>query len=747
MYLAGPNMWTYRSVIEAWLDIGDLEQFPSNKLPGFTERLTSWLPGLIEHRCGVGERGGFVRRLHEGTWAAHILEHVVLELQNLAGMPTGFGKTRKAAEPSLYKMAFRTRQEHVGRAALDAGRELLLAAINDTSFDLKTAVARLIEMVDSFCLGPSTMHIVQAATDQAIPWIRLNEGNLVQLGYGNKQRRIWTAETDQTSAIAEGICSDKDLTKSLLKSCGVPVPEGCLVYSAEQAWGAAQEIGLPVAVKPYNANHGRGVSLDLNTEADVSAAFKLAEQKGDGSSIIVEQFIPGVEHRVLVVGKKVVAVAAGETTWVIGNGTSSILELIEHQINSDPRRGEAEEFPLSKLGAHDLEIILELERQGFSIDDIPQQDQRVLIQRNGNVGIDVTDQIHPDIAAKVTLAARIVGLDVAGIDLVVEDISKPLNIQRGAIIEVNAGPGLLAHIKPAVGQARPIGEAIIQHLFPNTLQGVTKGPEESGFGSTGESVQDRRRNASEPNYGRIPLVGVVQTAGSNSGSGLISRLIAHLIHVSGKHVGLACDTGIYLDHRQIDNKNGITWQAGQRLLMNRSIEAAVFENSLSLILSEGLAYDRCTVGVVSEMNSDNPDLVKFFIDDEDKLFNVIRTQIDVILPDGVAVLNADNPRIVALADLCDGKVIFYGSNPTLDAIIQHRNAGERVVFLRDNTIVLANGEAETALLPLSSLKPAKAKQPNNVMAAIAAAWALNIAPELIEAGLRTFESNPKKTLY
>jgi len=310
-YLRGPNIWTYRPVIEAWVEIGELEQYPSNTIPGLTDRLTTWLPSLIEHRCGVGERGGFIERLHEGTWAAHILEHVVLELQNLAGMRTGFGKTRKAAEPSLYKMAFRTRQEQVGRAALEAGRELLLAAIENTAYDVAANVAKLRELVDSLCLGPSTAHIVDAASNRLIPWMRLNDGNLVQLGYGNQQRRIWTAETDQTSAIAESISTDKDLTKSLLKSCGVPVPEGALVHSAEEAWDAAQDIGLPVALKPYDGNHGRGVSLDLNTQADVHAAFKLADRKGGGSAVIVEQFIPGNEHRVLVVGKKVVAVAAG----------------------------------------------------------------------------------------------------------------------------------------------------------------------------------------------------------------------------------------------------------------------------------------------------------------------------------------------------------------------------------------------------------------------------------------------------
>ncbi|PRC91247.1 cyanophycin synthetase [Solimicrobium silvestre] len=715
-YLRGPNIWTYRPVIEAWVDIGDLENHPSNTLPGFNDRLIAWLPSLIEHRCGVGERGGFIERLHTGTWAAHVLEHIVLELQNLAGMRTGFGKTRKAAEPSLYKMAFRTRQEQVGRAALVAGRELLLAAIENTAYDVTAKVAELSSLVDSLCLGPSTAHIVDAATTRSIPWLRLNDGNLVQLGFGNKQRRIWTAETDQTSAIAESISSDKDLTKSLLKSCGVPVPEGSLVHSAEEAWEAAQDIGLPVVVKPYDGNHGRGVSLDLKNEADVIAAFKLADRKGDGSAVIVEQFIPGNEHRVLVVGKKVVAVAAGEAAWVTGDGKSNIIELVDSQINSDPRRGTTEEFPLNALGPQNgAEIILELERQGFTAYDIPTEGHRVLIQRNGNVAFDVTDQIHPSIAAIATLAARVVGLDVAGVDLVVEDISKPLNSQRGAVIEVNAGPGLLAHLKPASGLPRPIGTAIIDHLFPND-------------GS-----------------GRIPIIGVTEASGST----LIARLIAHLIHVSGKHVGLACSTGLYLDHRQIDSKNGINWDAGQRLLINRSIDAAVFETSHRMILSEGLVYDKCAVGVVSEIteNLNTADLSEFYITDHDKLFNIVRTQIDVILPSGVAVLNAANPRIVEMAELCDGTVIFYGDNPTLAAIIKHRAEGERVVFLRDNTIVLANGEQETALLPLSSLKPTKAAQPANVMAAVAAAWALNISPELIEAGLRTFESNPKKTHY
>lgn len=712
-HLRGPNIWTYRPVIEVCLDIGALEDLPSNAIPGLYERLTAALPGLIEHRCGVGERGGFLERLREGTWAGHILEHVVLELQNMAGMRTGFGQTRSTDQVGVYKMAFRTRQEQVGRAALQLGRDLLMALIEDQAFELQGKLAELHEMVDALCLGPSTAHIVDAATERKIPSIRLTEGNLVQLGHGAAQHRIWTAETDRTSAIAESIASDKDLTKTLLQSCGVPVPEGSLVRSAEEAWEEAQEIGVPVVIKPYDGNHGRGVSLNLMTEADVVAAYHLAARKGDSKSVIVERFITGNEHRVLVVGKQVVAAARGESLWVVGDGKTSVKQLVNSQINTDPRRGTTEEFPLNTIDPEvGAEIILELKRQGMDAHSIPLDGQKVLIQPNGNVAFDVTDKIHPEVARVAALAARIVGLDIAGIDLVTDDISLPLEQQRGAIIEVNASPGLLAHLKPADGQPRPIGAAIIAHLFA---------AEESG---------------------RIPIVGV---AGSH-GTSLISSLIACILSISGKHTGLACSHGLFLDQRQVVKTDCVKWDAGQRLLLNRSVQAAVFETNARMILTDGLAYDKCTVGVVTDMDG-HADLAEFYITQPDQMFKVLRTQIDVVLSHGSAVLNATNPQVVELAELCDGKVIFYGLDASLDVIVQHRKQGERVVFLRDSSIVLAQGAQETALLPLSSLKPAKAEQPESVMAAVAAAWALDISPELIGAGLRTFNSTPTRTSY
>lgn len=709
-HLRGPNIWTYRPVIEAWLDIGELEDCPSNTLPGFTERLTRWLPGLVEHHCGVGHRGGFIERLHSGTWAGHILEHVVLELQNLAGMKTGFGKTRSTGEHGIYKMAFRTRDETVGRAALEAGHALMMAAINDTPFDLAATVRGLTELVDRWCLGPSTAHIVDAATDRRIPSIRLTEGNLVQLGHGAAQRRIWTAETDRTSAIGEGIASDKDLAKTLLASCGVPVPEGALVRSAAEAWEEAQDIGLPVVLKPVDGNHGRGVTLNLMTEPEVTAAYAIASEAGDSSAVLVERFIPGNEHRLLVVGRQVVAAARGESLWVTGDGASTVLQLCDSQINTDPRRGESEEHPLGRVDPRDHEIMLDLKRQGLTPESIPQAGQKVLIQVNGNVADDVTDQVHPSVAHLAALAARVVGLDIAGIDLVCEDISRPLEEQRGAIIEVNSSPGLLAHIKPASGQPRNVGKAIVDHLFA---------PEETG---------------------RTPVVGVTGTLGTS----LIARLVGCLVHITGKHVGVANGEGLYLDARQVSSRDSTGFEAGQRLLINRTVQTAVFESNARSILAEGLPYDRCLVGIVTDMEGLDG-LGEFYIRDRDAMANIIRSQVDVILPEGAAVLNAANEAVAALAELSDGRVIFYALDEHNPVMAAHRAQGERIVFVRDGRIVLAEGAAETTLLELAKIKPATVKHPDSVLAAVAAAWALGVPSDLICGGLRAFDATPKKT--
>lgn len=708
--LHGPNIWTYRPVLEVWLDIGPLEDSPSNTIPGFYERLTAWLPSLAEHRCGIGERGGFLQRLREGTWPGHILEHVTLELQTMAGMQGGFGKARSTSVRGVYKVVVRSRNEQVSRAAFVSGRDLVMAAIEDRPFDVASTLAQLREMVDSLCLGPSTACIVDAATERQIPSIRLTDGNLVQLGYGARQHRVWTAETDQTSAIAEGISRDKDLTKSLLQTCGVPVPEGRIVESPEDAWEAAEDIGLPVVVKPSDGNHGRGVSTELMTRAEVEAAFKLADD--EGSEVIVERFVRGNEHRLLVIGGRLAAAARGESVSVVGDGKSSIHQLIDLQINSDPRRGEAEEFPLDLLSIEqNPSVVFEIERQGFTTDSILPKNTSIIIQRNGNIALDVTDLVHPEVAAVATLAAKIVGLDIAGIDMVAEDISQPLDVQRGAIVEVNAGPGLLMHLKPAEGQPRPVGKAIVDSLF------------------------------AENDSGRIPVIGI---AGS-SGKTLVAKIVARLLHLGGQYVGLACTDGLYFDQRLIEKRDCATWAAAQKVLMNRRVEAAVIENSVTTILTQGLGYDRCQVGVVTNLQAEQH-YGACYIETPEQVYNVMRTQVDVVLASGIAVLNATDSQVAEMADLCDGEVIFFARDASLPVVEAHLQEHGRAVLLVDDRIILVTGSTKIVLTTLISIPLLGAdchgEKLDYVLAAIATAWALGISPALIRAGIETYSVLP-----
>ena len=710
-YLRGPNIWTYRPALEVWLDLGALENHPSHQIPGFNERLTAWLPALIEHHCGVGERGGFMQRLQEGTWCGHVLEHIVIELLNLSGMPTGFGQTRSTSVHGVYRMVFRARDEQVARMALEQGHRLIMAAINDEPFDVPAAVAKVRTEVDDGYLGPTTACIVTAPTDRGIPHIRLNDGNLVQLGYGASQRRIWTAESEFTSAIAEGIASDKDLTKSLLKSCGVPIPEGQVVHSPEEAWEAAQDIGLPVVVKPSDGNHGRGVTLDLRKKEDIEAAFHVAYP--EGSDVMVERFILGDEHRLLVVNGKVVAAARGEVVGITGNGRSTVAELIDSQLNSDPRRGYEEEYPLEIIDANtNVAVQLELKRQDLDAQAVPAAGRQVVVQRNGNVAVDCTDEVHPEVAYIAGLAARVVGLDIAGIDMVAQNIARPLHSQGGAIVEVNAGPGLLMHLKPAVGAPRPVGQAIVEHLFPAEEQ-------------AGEA-------------GRIPVVGVAGTRDSAT----IARLVAWLLHLSGRHTGVACRDGLFLDRRRVEAADSAHWEAAHRLLMNKTVQAVVIENDARTILRDGLAYDRCQVGVVTDMDGMET-LAEFDVHAQEQMTRVLRTQVDVVLAGGAAVLHAAIAQVAELAPLCDGSVVLYAQDPGLATVAQHRaeNNG-RAVVLKNGRVVLATGNAEHVLGALGDLtfgRNAVVPDTDALLAAVATAWALDIAPDLIGAGIKTFE--------
>jgi cyanophycin synthetase len=699
--LRGPSIWTYYPVLEAWVDIGELEECPSDTIPGLYERLSTWLPGLIEHRCSYGERGGFLRRLAEGTWPAHIMEHVTLELLTLIGLQGGFGKARETPIRGVYKVVVSAWDEEVSRQAFFAARDLLMAAIEDRPFDLPGALDALHELKDERYFGPSTASIVEAAMARKIPYIRLSDSSLVQLGYGAARRMIWTAETDQTSAIAEGISRNKDLTKTLLQACGVPVPQGRPVKSAEDAWAAACDLGVPVVVKPEDGNHGRGVFTNLMAEAEVHAAYAVAVDEGSG--VLVERFIPGVEHRVLVVGDRVAAAARGEEARVTGDGQSTIEALIEQQINSDPRRGSTENHPLNYVRI-DSAARLELDRLGMTAQSILLQGQSILISRHGNVAHDCTALVHPDVAAQCVLAAKVVGLDIAGIDLVMPDISQPLRTPEGlgggAIIEVNAGPGLLMHLKPASGAPAPVGHAIIAHLF------------------------------SADQHGRIPIVGIT---GSRHKSAC-AQVLAHFLCLTGRTTGLASSLGLFIKNRLIASGDQANRLAANRLLIHAGVDTAVIENSSRVILGEGLAYDRCTVGVVTQIDVAQH-IGPFHIDTPEKVFSVFRTQIDVVLPEGIGVLNADDPMVVQIAELCDGEVIYFTQDPHSAVVRAHLAAGGRAVVLDAALVGFYHGDALAGELIIEA---GIRLHPVALLSAIAAGWAVGLNIDLMRAGLDTF---------
>lgn len=703
--LRGPSIWAYRPLLEVWVDIGELEDYPSNLLPGFSDRLVAWLPSLIEHRCSVGERGGFLQRLRDGTWPAHILEHVALELQGLAGFPGGLGRARETSVRGVYKVVVRAWYEPLTREAVLAARDLVMAAIEDRPYDVGQTVEKLRGIAADLRLGPSTEAIVNAADDREIPTIRLSdEHNLVQLGYGAAQRRIWTAETDSTSAIAEGIAANKDLTRQLLSRCGVPVPEGEEVDSVEQAWEVALDLGLPVVVKPTDGNHGRGVFTNLTTRDELETAYSVAIDEGSG--VVVERFIPGDEHRLLVVGNRMIAAARGEAVSVVGDGLHTIDALIDLQINSDPRRGSDEGQPLNVVRL-DSAARLEIGRQGYTAQSVPVQGKRILIQRNGNVSIDVTEQVHPSTREAVVLAAQAVGLDIAGIDLVATDIAVPLADQGGAIVEVNAGPGLLMHLKPSAGTAQPVGEAIVDHLFPH--------------------------NAS----GQIPLVGITGSAGKTT----VARILTHLLRLQGQSVGLACTDGLVFDRRLVDDADCANWTSARRILMNPAVQVAVLENGARTILTEGLAYERCRVGVVMGIDPAEtlPDL---YIEGADQLFKVYRTQIDVVQAQGAAVLNADDAAVTEMASLCDGSVVLFGQAAGSDAIALHRASGGRAVVARDGWILMLEGAEQSVLTELTMVPVSEAGASSvyiqSVLAAVAAAWSLGVPVDVLRTGIHTY---------
>ncbi|MGC8659917.1 MAG: cyanophycin synthetase [Desulfomonilaceae bacterium] len=709
--LRGPNIWRDFTVLEVLVDLEEMEERPSNTIPGFSERIKQWVPSLIEHRCSVGVRGGFFQRLDDGTYMGHILEHLTLELQTLAGTDVAYGRAVETDEVGVYKVAIEYEDEKLGRACLSAAWDLCLAAIHNNPFDVNTIISGLRDLYAKECLGPSTRAIVDAAQKQGIPWRRLNDESLVQLGYGARRRLIQAAETDKTGSIALAIAQDKQLTKMMVRAAGVPAPTGCLVESPEEAWTVALEIGLPVTVKPGDGNQGKGVSINLCTEEQVRTAFEAAAQIS--SKVLVEENVKGEDYRLLVVGDRLVAAARREPARVIGDGVHTVAELIERE-NANPQRADYHALPLSKIPLDNVSRAV-LEEQGLTDDSIPSAGAVVLIRRNANLStggtaIDVTDTVHPANAAFAVSAAKSVGLDIAGVDIVAEDIGVPIYEQGGKIIEVNASPGLRMHLSPSKGQARPVGESIVNMLFPE--------------GSTG----------------RIPIVAVTGVNGKTT----TTRLVSHILKSAGFNTGMVCSDGIYIDGRRIEKGDCSGPRSARSVLLNPFVDAAVFEAARGGIIREGLGFDQCDVGVVTNIEGgDHLDL--FDINTIDKLAEVKRTVVKSVSKTGTAVLNAQDPLVAQMAEHCKGSVLYFSCNDVNPIVKEHCRKGRRALFTREGMIIFAEGKRERHFARLDQIplthRGTIRFQVENALAGIGAALSLGLPFEKIRAAAETFFAN------
>ncbi len=708
--LRGPNQWASFPCLEAWVDLGRLEDFPSNTLPGFNDRIMQWLPSLIEHRCSIGERGGFFERLRTGTWMGHVLEHVTLELQSLAGTPVGFGRARETNTRGVYKVVIEYKEEAFAIECLHTAHRLVKAALDDTPFDVADEVKRLRKVLLDVQLGPSTRSIVDAATARGIPARRMTAGSLVRLGQGAKQRRILAAETDRTGAVAETIAQDKELTRSLLAEAGIPVPEGQPAADPAAAWAAAEEIGLPVVVKPRYGNQGSGVSVNLRTREEVEQAWHLAH--AGERSVVVERFVTGGDYRVLVVGGTMVAAARRHPPTVVGDGVSTVRQLVD-RVNEDPRRCSDHAGILSPVLLDEVAVAV-LAEQGLVPDGVPEAGQVVSLRHSANLSTggtaeDVTDRVHPELAARAVEAARVIGLDVAGIDIVTADIAQSLESQRGVVIEVNASPGLRMHLEPTTGTPRNVGAAIVDMLF-------------------------------DPGHdGRIPTAAVTGTNGKTT----VVRLISHLAGSGGATVGMTCTEGVWVGGRLIDTGDCSGPKSARRVLANPAVTTAVLETARGGILREGCGFDMCDVAVVTNIASGDH-LGIGEIDTPEQIAWVKGAIVAAVRPGGAAVLNAADPLVVDMKKWCKGQVVYFALDPNNAVIVEHLAQGGLAATLRDGWIVLCDGPRETRLAHLDRVplvhRGLVSFQVENVLASAAAAWRLGVPLELVRLGLESFSS-------
>jgi cyanophycin synthetase len=695
--LRGPNLWSHHTSVEAIVTCPPDEECIGN-LAGFETRLRARFPALSP----LQPTG------HNDTIPmAHVFELAALDLQAQAGCPVTFSRTTATVERGVYQVVVEYSEEAVGRLALVLAEQLVQSAFDDSLFDLDAALAQLRDLDEDVRLGPSTGAIVKAAVARNIPFRRLTDGSLVTFGWGSRQRKIQAAEMDRTGAIAESIAQDKELTKKLLDAAGVPVPHGRMALDADDAWAAALEIGLPVVIKPKDGNQGKGVTVNITTREQMQAGFAAASEFRD--DIMVERYLRGDDFRLLVVGDKLVAAARRDPPQVIGDGVLTVRQLVD-RVNLDPRRGNGHSTPLTKIRFDDI-ALASLATQGYEADSVPPRGRRVILRNNANLSTggaatDVTDDVHPEVAARAVAAAQMVGLDICGVDLVCDSVLKPIEEQGGGVVEVNAAPGLRMHLSPSFGKGRAVGEAIISSMF--------------------EDGDD----------GRIPVVAVTGTNGKTT----TVRLIAHLLTAGGLRTGMTNTDGVYIEGRRIDSGDCSGPRSARNVLLHPDVDAAVFETARGGLLREGLAFDRCQVAVVTNIGSGDHLGLNYITTLED-LAVLKRVIVQNVADGGMAVLNAADPVVVTMADNCRGDVTFFTADVQHPVMSMHRAKGRRVVYVDNGYLVAAQGK-QVQKVALSEVPLTRngtiGFQVDNVMASVAAAWAVGVSWAAICAGLKTF---------
>jgi cyanophycin synthetase len=717
----GGNVWSYEPAIHLVVDLGVLEGYPTDTLPGFAERLLELLPGLAHHTCSTGRRGGFVERLQDGTWLGHVTEHVALQLQQEAGHDLRRGKTRQVTgHPTRYNIVYGYNDEGVGLAAGRLAVRVVNHLVEDEpGFDFAAELEAFLRRAERLAFGPSTAAILEEAVSRDIPYIRLNSASLVQLGQGVHQQRIRATMTSLTSALAVDIAGDKDLTGTLLASAGLPVPRQETVRTADGAANAARRVGFPVVVKPLDGNHGRGVCLDLGTEEEVREAFVVAEEQSRRGWVVVESFVTGRDYRCLIVGGRMQAIAERVPAHVTGDGEHTVTELVE-RTNADPRRGVGHEKVLTRIRVDETAVAL-VREQGFGMDDVPPAGTMVKLALTGNmstggISVDRTLDAHPDNVEIAEEAARLIGLDVAGIDFICPDIAAPVRETGGAIVEVNAAPGFRMHTHPTVGEPQFIAKPVVDLLFP------------PGAPS------------------RVPIVAVTGTNGKTT----TARMIAHIMKGVGRKVGMTSTDGIVIDERLVLKADASGPKSARMVLQNPRVDFAVMEVARGGILREGLGYDRNDVAVVTNVAPDH--LGTRGIDTVEQLAEVKAVIVEAVPRDGFAVLNADDPLVRRMRRRCSGSVVWFTlAKPGTDVremVEDHCRRGGRAVVLdpsdRGDMVVIRHGRrsmqlAWTHLLP-ATFGGTALFNVANAMAAAGAAFAVGTGLHEIRQGLRTFST-------